>query len=99
MPERGQHRALAIVLALTIALALLGLLAGCGRSGAPSRGGRTSGFQVVAAENFWGSIAAQLAGSKASVASIVVNPSTDPHSYEPTARDARLIAGSQMAIV
>jgi zinc/manganese transport system substrate-binding protein len=75
------------------------LLAGCGRSGAPSAGGRRSGFQVVAAENFWGSIATQLAGSKASVTSIIANPSTDPHSYEPTARDARTIAGSQMAIV
>ena len=31
--------------------------------------------------------------------SIIVNPATDPHSYEPTARDARTIAGAQMAIV
>ena len=56
-------------------------------------------FEVVAAENFWGSIAAQLAGDRASVRSIIVNPSTDPHSYEPTAQDARTIAGANMAIV
>jgi len=73
-------------------------LAGCGRTGAAGAGhGR--GFQVVAAENFWGSIAAQLAGDRASVASIIVNPATDPHSYEPTAQDARTLAGAQMAIV
>jgi zinc/manganese transport system substrate-binding protein len=82
-----------------VGLTLVALLAGCGRSGAPSANGGRSGFQVVAAENFWGSIATQLAGSKASVTSIIVNPNTDPHSYEPTARDARTIAGSQMAIV
>lgn len=54
---------------------------------------------MVAAENFWGSLAAQLGGDKVSVHSIVVNPSTDPHSYEPTAADARAMAGAQLAIV
>jgi zinc/manganese transport system substrate-binding protein len=54
---------------------------------------------VVAAENFWGSIAAQLAGDRASVRSVIVNPSTDPHSYEPTAQNARTMAGANMAIV
>ena len=54
---------------------------------------------MVAAENFWGSIAAQLAGDRASVTSIIVNPDTDPHSYEPTAQDARTLAGAQLAIV
>ena len=34
-----------------------------------------------------------------SVSSIIVNPSTDPHSYEPTAGDARTMAGAQLAIV
>jgi zinc/manganese transport system substrate-binding protein len=54
---------------------------------------------VVAAENFWGSIAGQLGGSKVAVKSIIVNPSTDPHSYEPTASDGIALAKSQMAIV
>jgi zinc/manganese transport system substrate-binding protein len=54
---------------------------------------------VAAAENFWGSIAAQLGGGKVSVSSIIVNPNTDPHSYEPTAADGVTIARSQMAIV
>lgn len=31
--------------------------------------------------------------------SIIVNPETDPHSYEPTAQDARTMAGAQLAIV
>ena len=54
---------------------------------------------MVAAENFWGSIATQLGGSKVSVQSIIVNPDTDPHSYEPTASDGVVLAKSQMAIV
>jgi zinc/manganese transport system substrate-binding protein len=99
VPQLRQRSSFAVAVSLMSVLALIALLAGCGRSGAPSAGGRRSGFQVVAAENFWGSIATQLAGSKASVTSIIVNPNTDPHSYEPTARDARTIAGSQMAIV
>lgn len=84
---------------LLASVALAALLAGCGRSGAPAGGARSSALQVVAAENFWGSIAAQLGGSKASVRSVIVDPQTDPHSYEPTARDARVLAQAQLAIV
>ena len=49
-------------------------------------------LHVVAAENFWGSIAAQLGGDRVDVTSIITNPDTDPHDYEPTADDARAIA-------
>jgi zinc/manganese transport system substrate-binding protein len=80
-------------------VAVVGALAGCGSSiGSP--GGASSGrLQVVAAENFWGSIAGQLGGDKVSVQSIIVNPDTDPHSYEPTAADGVALARAQMAIV
>jgi zinc/manganese transport system substrate-binding protein len=70
-------------------------LAGCG--GASGASG--SGLQVVAAENFWGSIAGQLAGSKATVRSIIINPNTDPHSYDATPADARSFAAARLAIV
>jgi len=53
----------------------------------------------VAAENFWGSIASQLGGSHAKVTSIISNPDADPHDYEPTAADARTVAGAQYTIV
>ena len=70
-------------------------------STAPSGGssGTSGKFLVVAAENFWGSIATQLAGDKAVVRSIIVNPDTDPHSYNPTASDSELLAQSKLAIV
>ncbi|KUM99480.1 ABC transporter substrate-binding protein [Streptomyces yokosukanensis] len=62
-------------------------------------GGSGKAIQVVAAENFWGSIASQLGGSHVKVTSIITNPDTDPHDYEPTAADARTVAGARYAIV
>ncbi len=94
----GRRFSLATLLALG-SVALVALLAGCGRSGSQPGGAGAAEVQIVAAENFWGSIAAQLAGTKARVSSIIVNPETDPHSYEPTARDARTVSAAQLAIV
>jgi len=63
-----------------------------------SSGASGSTVRVVAAENFWGSIAMQLGGSKVTVTSIVVNPNTDPHGYEATPKDGRSIAAAQYVI-
>jgi zinc/manganese transport system substrate-binding protein len=86
----------AVVIVCTAALA-----SACGSGvGGTGVGGASAGrLRVVAAENFWGSIAAQLGGSRVSVQSIIVNSSTDPHSYQPTASDGIALARSQMAIV
>lgn len=84
---------------LPVLLAIVCLLAGCGGSAGSGAGGSSGQLHVVAAENFWGSVASQLGGSKVQVQSIIVNPSTDPHSYEPTASDGVALARSQMAIV
>jgi zinc/manganese transport system substrate-binding protein len=71
--------------------------AAAGLAFAGSAGAAT--VQVVAAENFWGSIASQLGGAHAQTQSIIVNPNVDPHSYEPEPSDARAFAASQLAIV
>jgi zinc/manganese transport system substrate-binding protein len=55
-------------------------------------------MHVVAAENFWGSIATQLGGTKVDVYSVITNPDTDPHDYDPTAADARYISGAPVVI-
>jgi zinc/manganese transport system substrate-binding protein len=70
-------------------------LAGCG-SVSDASGGR---LRVVAAENFWGSIAAQLGGDQVRVTSVIHNPATDPHDYEPTAADARSLAEARLVVV
>ena len=78
------------------------VLAGCAT--APPAGGEGTGpwsprvVRLVAAENFWGSIAAQIGGVHAHVVSIIDNPDTDPHAYEPTAADARVLADAQVAV-
>lgn len=98
----ARSRAAAGNLAAAGILAAMALLvSGCGiAGGAAAAGGAPAGrLQVVAAEDFWGSIASQLGGDRVSVQSVIVNPDTDPHAYEPTARDAVAFARSQVAIV
>jgi zinc/manganese transport system substrate-binding protein len=89
---RAFSRALAGVLLL-----LLLTLAACGTTFQTT--GSSGPVQVVAAENFWGSIAAQVGGSHVHVTSIIIDPNADPHSYEPTAADARTVAQAQYVIV
>jgi len=64
----------------------------------PRSGPASARLSVVAAENFWGSIAAQLGGDRVKVTSIISNPDTDPHSYEPTAADARRLASARYVV-
>jgi zinc/manganese transport system substrate-binding protein len=75
--------------------------AGCstspGNATTNSSGGAT--INVVAAENFWGSLAGQLGGTHVKVTSIINNPDADPHDYEATAADGRAIAAAKLAIV
>ena len=82
------------LIALGALAAVLSLATACWNA-TPSASGTVS---VVATENFWGSIATQLAGSHATVLSIITNPQTDPHAYEPTASDGRAIAGASFVI-
>jgi zinc/manganese transport system substrate-binding protein len=90
-------RTVLIRVALVVTLALTATTLAVSGAGATATAG--SGLRVVAAENFWGSIAAQLGGNRVQVTSVIANPATDPHDYEPSAADARTMAGAQMAIV
>jgi zinc/manganese transport system substrate-binding protein len=81
-----------------LAGALLTLaLAGCGGAGASAGDGGK--LNVVAAEDFWGSIAAGVGGGRVAVTDVITNPAADPHDYEPTGDDARALASSQVSIV
>jgi zinc/manganese transport system substrate-binding protein len=82
---------------VAVLMLLLGLHAGAGCSTSSTAANHRS-LNVVVAENFWGSVVAQLAGAKATVTSIVANPNTDPHDYEPTSQDTRELAASDYAI-
>jgi zinc/manganese transport system substrate-binding protein len=81
-----------------LALGLLTLSA-CGLSNASSSTFAGGAVEVVAAENFWGSIASQVGGTHVHVTSVIVNPDTDPHAYEAKPDDARTIANAKYVIV
>ncbi|MDQ2880994.1 MAG: zinc ABC transporter substrate-binding protein [Actinomycetota bacterium] len=85
------------------AVTLAGLLAGCATraptvSGPAAQPSGNTKIAVVAAENFWGSIAAQVGGEHVTVHSIIASPDTDPHDYEPTPADGRALATAQYVI-
>lgn len=54
---------------------------------------------VVAAEDFWGSIARQLGGEHAEVKSVIDDPETHAHDYEPKPSDGAAFATAKVAIV
>ncbi|HSP10708.1 MAG TPA: zinc ABC transporter substrate-binding protein [Candidatus Dormibacteraeota bacterium] len=81
--------------ATLVVLVLAAGLVACGGVGAVPSGV----INVVAAENFWGSIAAQLGGTRVSVQSSVSDPNADPHEYESSAADARAFAEAGLVIL
>lgn len=85
-----------VIKTLIVSAFLAALLAACG---APPAGSGSGTLQVIAGENFWGSIAAQLGGSHVTVTSIVTNPNTDPHEYESSATDARAFATADYVVL
>jgi zinc/manganese transport system substrate-binding protein len=78
-----------------VAVAVLVALNGCSSGGG---GGASGRLAVIAAENFWGNIAAQLGGSHVQVTSIISDPSADPHLYESDPRDAAAVGSADVVI-
>jgi zinc/manganese transport system substrate-binding protein len=55
-------------------------------------------ISIVAAENFYGDVAQQLAGSNAAVTSILSNPDEDPHLFEASPSVARSLSAAAIAV-
>jgi len=86
---------------LPLALAALGVtaaaLTGCG--GASAQPPAIPGVvRVVAGENFWGNIAAQIGGRHVRVTSLLTSPAADPHLYESDVEDAVAVAEAGLVI-
>ena len=64
-----------------------------------SSGGPSKVVQVVAGENFWGSLASELGGTHVKVLSIVSDPNADPHQYESSSANAQAVATASLVIV
>ena len=83
---------------LFLALGLPALLWGVVDTTMAVAGAQGPRVQVVAAENFWGNIAAQIGGPDVSVTSLITNPNADPHLFESDAHDAALLAQAQVVV-
>jgi len=92
-----RHLILRVFPALAVLLGVAG--SACSPAGGSVQAGTHAILTVVAVQNFWGSIAAQLGGSHVDVTSIVTDPNADPHEYESSAADARLFARAEYVIV
>ncbi|HKD97072.1 MAG TPA: zinc ABC transporter substrate-binding protein [Micromonosporaceae bacterium] len=97
MPS-GKRRSPGAFAALAVPV-LLAALSGCATTPAHPPVATSGVVTVVAAEGVWGDLAAQLGGAHAKVTSIIDNPATDPHDYEPTAPDAIAVSRADLAIV
>ena len=53
---------------------------------------------IVAAENFYGDVAQQIAGSGATLTSILSNPEQDPHLFEASPSVARLLSAATIVV-
>jgi len=94
-PRRGGVR-LAALAAAAVAVAGLGLAVVVGH---PSKPGTSEArVNVVAGENFWGSLTEQIGGDHVRVTSILSDPAADPHLYESDAKTAAAVSRADLVI-
>jgi len=55
-------------------------------------------LKIVAAENFYGGVAQEIAGPDATVTSILTNPNQDPHEFTTNAETAKAVADADIVI-
>ncbi len=91
--RHGAGRAVARGLALSVALPILTLV-----TGAQARDAAAGGGRIVAAENFYGDVARQLAGPGWTVTSILSNPDEDPHLFEASPSIARDLSAARIVV-
>ncbi|HEX4024207.1 MAG TPA: zinc ABC transporter substrate-binding protein [Steroidobacteraceae bacterium] len=91
----------AALLTATVVLLAAALPATAARAATEPAAGptaRPAPLRIVAAENFYGDVARQLAGPTAQVTSVLRNPSADPHLFELDVPTARAIAAADLLI-
>jgi zinc/manganese transport system substrate-binding protein len=85
-----------------IAVALVAVLIVAGMAvvlSPPSNKNNSGKIEVVAAENFWGSLISQLGGTHVDVLSVVSDPNADPHEYESNIATAKAVATADFIII
>jgi zinc/manganese transport system substrate-binding protein len=92
-------RSFLMIISVLIVLAILFyVFIRFGSSPAMLTGVQDNTIRIVAAENFYGNIAAQLGGDHVSVTSILSDPNVDPHEYESDVQDGVAITNANIVI-
>ncbi len=99
MKQRSLILVAVIVIVLVTGGAVAGLYLSSNSTSTSTSSSQGTVIQVVAAENFWGSLVSQLGGTHVNVTSIVSDPNTDPHEYESDPANAIAITNAQFVIV
>ncbi|MFT8592755.1 MAG: zinc ABC transporter substrate-binding protein [Bifidobacterium sp.] len=82
---------MATILSGIMALATVG----CGTSSATDGNGK---IDILAAENEYGDVAKSIGGSHVSVTSIISNPNADPHDFEASPSEVKLISEAKIVV-
>jgi zinc/manganese transport system substrate-binding protein len=80
-----------------VVVAALGALSAIGCAVSPPEAAAHP-ITVVATTSAWGSILSQLGGDRVHAVSLISNPNTDPHDYEPTPADARALSLARLVV-
>ncbi len=75
------------------------VLAVCMLVGSAGLASAQPAVRIVAAENFYGDIARQIAGAGADISSIMSNPDQDPHLFEASPSVAKALSGARIVIM
>ena len=94
--RRSKGRLIGGITLLILLIVGMGLLVAAGHK---NTGDSYNGLQVVAAENFYGSIASQIGGKYVHVNSIITDPQADPHLYESSAQNASEVSSADVVII
>ncbi len=82
----------------TVIVIGLALVTSAGLSACGGSTHATGKLDVVAAENVYGDIAAQIGGRYVSVTSILTDPNADPHLFEPGTANGLAVSGARVVI-
>jgi zinc/manganese transport system substrate-binding protein len=85
-------------LAVTLGITSCATTSSPASSSGPSGPGGGTVITAAASINAWGSLLSQLGGTRVQASSIIANPDTDPHDYEPTPADGRTVATSALFV-
>jgi ABC-type Zn uptake system ZnuABC Zn-binding protein ZnuA len=86
--------------ACAVVLLFIWVAAGCSAGGEPAGGGETSGgkLSVLADTTFLADIVQNVAGERMTV-SAIVPAGADPHSFEPTPKDAKRVVEAEAVVI